>query len=525
MPGRVATFVICSKTPSSKSERSFSVAKMRAGTSIPALWETGISQTVSEIRTISIGTGTAHLPPAVLPQLYREVLRDRFPPQQLLPDPVTGELVSDAAAPVPFPLGPEDRLVPRLLRPREAGVVFPAHLLHPSPDHLEVQVLRERVEGDPDSEPSREGDLFLHGLPVVDLPSRHHRAAVVAVVRGGQVPPVGRHVDQDVLRRRVHRAVEGALQHLVARLPRLEGEVVGEEDEFMGEALPFAHDGGEVDEVVLIHLDDPKSLGGVRMEERPDERRFPGAARPPQKDVVRGEASKELPGVLLHHPFLLLDTEQVREVEGLDVPDRFEVSREGALPPVRGDALRPVDPGHGTRQQRLEGGKHPFQLCGQFRVRFHVHSCRRGLSLNAGTSPRRAGTSVRVPLRARTVPPEGLGRAPSATVAGSRRARTGRPRSRRRSTPPCPRRPPGSPFSRRNPRSCPWRRGRRTPSEACPPRRRTIYHHTPRSGTPGVARTNPPPRRAGPAASLREGPAGSSFPRTHTPRPIVGGDG
>src|SRR3972149_6674747 len=109
MPGRVATFVICSKTPSSNSERSFSVAKIRAGTSIPALWETGISQAVSERRTISTGTGPAP----------------------------------------------------------------------PPPDHLEVQVLRERVEGDPDPESPREGDLLLHGLPVVDLPVRDHRAAVV----------------------------------------------------------------------------------------------------------------------------------------------------------------------------------------------------------------------------------------------------------------------------------------------------------------------------------------------------------
>src|SRR5512143_3673293 len=498
---------------------------MRAGTSIPALWETGISQTVSEIRTISIGIGMAYLPTEVLFSFYPGALRDRFPLQQFLPDPVAGELVRDAAASVSLPLGPEDRLVPRLLRSREAAVVFPPHLLHPTPDHLDVQVLREQVEGDPDSEPSREGDLFLHGLPVVDLPIRHHRAAVVALVLGDQVSPVGRHVDQDVLRRRVHRAVEGALQHLVARLPRLEGEVVGEEDEFMGEPLHFVHDGGKGDEIVLVHLYDPKSLGGVRMEERPDERRFPGAARPPQKDVVRGEAGEELPGVLLHHPFLLLDAEQILEVEGLDVSDRFEVSREGALPPVRGEALRPVDPGHGARQQRFEGGKHPFQLCGQFRIRFHVHSCRRDLYLNAMTSPGTAATSVRVPLRARTVPPVTSGRAPAAIGAGSRRARTGRLRSRRQSTPSCPRRPPGSPFSRRNPRSCPWRRGRRTPSEACPPRNRTICHHTPRSGTPGVVRTIHPPPPAGPSASHREVPAVSSFPRKRTPRRTAGGDG
>src|SRR3989339_733879 len=78
MPGRVATFVICSKTPSSKAERSDSVAKMRAGTSIPGLWETGISQTVSEMRMISLGTGTARLPPAVLHPLYRGALSVAF---------------------------------------------------------------------------------------------------------------------------------------------------------------------------------------------------------------------------------------------------------------------------------------------------------------------------------------------------------------------------------------------------------------------------------------------------------------
>src|SRR6266498_2893760 len=157
---------------------------MRAGTSIPALWETGISQTVSEIRRISFGTDTVRLPPSALRQLYRGVLRDWLPPKKLLPDPVSGELVRDAAAPVPFPLGPEDRLLLRFLRPRETRAVFPAQHLHPPPDHLDVQVLRERVEGHPDPEPPREGDLLLHGLPVVDLSTRHHRAAVIALVLG-----------------------------------------------------------------------------------------------------------------------------------------------------------------------------------------------------------------------------------------------------------------------------------------------------------------------------------------------------
>src|SRR3989339_1282903 len=121
MPGRVATFVICSKTPSSKAERSDSVAKMRAGTSIPGLWETGISQTVSEMRMISLGTGTARLPPAVLHLLYRGALPDRFSPQQLLSDPVAGELIRDAAAPGPPSPGPEDPPAPPPPPPPGAG--------------------------------------------------------------------------------------------------------------------------------------------------------------------------------------------------------------------------------------------------------------------------------------------------------------------------------------------------------------------------------------------------------------------
>src|SRR5659263_243882 len=127
------------------------------------------------------------------------------------------------------------------------------------------------------------------------------------------------------------------------------------------------------------------------MEERPHERRFPGAARTPEKDVVRGEAGEELPGVLLHHPFLLLDAEQVFEEEVFDVSDRFEVSGERALPPVCGDALHPVDPGHGARQQRLEGGKHTFQLRGKFRVKFHGGSWDLDLFAQRGDVPANRG--------------------------------------------------------------------------------------------------------------------------------------
>src|SRR5580704_1769903 len=47
IPGRQATFVICSKTPWSISSRSFRVTNRRAGTRMPCLNVVGISQTVS----------------------------------------------------------------------------------------------------------------------------------------------------------------------------------------------------------------------------------------------------------------------------------------------------------------------------------------------------------------------------------------------------------------------------------------------------------------------------------------------
>jgi len=246
--------------------------------------------------------------------------------------------------------------------------------------------------------------------------------------------------------------------------------------------------------------------GGVSGKERPHERRFPGAARTPQENVVRGKAGEELPGVLLHDPFLLLDAEQILQAQVLDASDRFEVPREGPLPPVRGDALRPVDPrtgaGAASRGRKApasaarsvpvpvpwhlligpfgcaaseidalklrEERRHPDEFLrerGQFLTKIRVERLQPPL--------RDRGDPVRAPAIAPAMDP---------VVSAS---------------------PPGSRFSPRNPRRCPWRRRRRTPSGACPPRSRTIFHHTSRSGTPGTVRTNLPPPPALPRGAPR----------------------
>ncbi|OPZ23184.1 MAG: hypothetical protein BWZ02_03304 [Lentisphaerae bacterium ADurb.BinA184] len=57
MPGRAATWVICSKTPASIASSSLRVAYKRAGTRIPDWLAAGISQTASETWRIAFGGG------------------------------------------------------------------------------------------------------------------------------------------------------------------------------------------------------------------------------------------------------------------------------------------------------------------------------------------------------------------------------------------------------------------------------------------------------------------------------------
>jgi hypothetical protein len=106
---------------------------------------------------------------------------------------------------------------------------------------------------------------------VVDLSLDHHRAAVVARELRHEVPPVRGHVDEDVLGQGVDRPIQRALQHLVARVAGLEGEVVGEDDELERLRLHLVHDGRQAHEVVLVHLDDPEPLVRVGVEQRPDQ--------------------------------------------------------------------------------------------------------------------------------------------------------------------------------------------------------------------------------------------------------------
>jgi hypothetical protein len=125
----------------------------------------------------------------------------------------------------------------------------------------QVIVLVEGVEGQPQAEALGERDLLLGGLAGMDVSPAivlglqvlvHEFRHQVAAVRGG--------VEQQVVRRARHRAVEDALQRLVAGLARLEGKVVAEDDEALAATGDEVDDVGQVDEVVLVHLDQAQAL-------------------------------------------------------------------------------------------------------------------------------------------------------------------------------------------------------------------------------------------------------------------------
>src|SRR6266568_2996741 len=305
--------------------------------------------------------------------------------QEALADPVARELVGDAAASVPLLVGPGERRLLRLPGPIERRAHLLAQLRNPLPDHRQVLILREGVEGHPQAEAPGERDLLLYRLAVVDLVPDEHRSQVVRLELGEHVAPVGGDVDERVLRRRVHRPVQRALQHLVARLADLERDVVREEDEAVRLLADRVDDRRQAHQVVLVHLDDAQAIGRVGPEERADQGRLAGAARPPQQDVVGGIAGQELERVALHHPLLLVDPEQIGELDPLDARDRLQVPGEGAPPPVGGVAARPVDLRDRPREQHLERGEDAPELV------LDVGIDRHELTIAPAPKPGRAG--------------------------------------------------------------------------------------------------------------------------------------
>ena len=174
----------------------------------------------------------------------------------------------------------------------------------------------------------------------------------------------------------VDRPVERALQHLVARVAGLEGEVVGEDDELERLRLHLVDDGGEAHEVVLVHLDDPQPLVRVGVEQGADERGLAGAAHAPQQRVVgRAGPARNWRVFSSTDPLLRLDAEEVVEVDAPRCSGRAPSSRRrccGASSrrgrsPSRSSAT-------GLGRSGSSAARTPLQPLGQFGIEAHGSS-------------------------------------------------------------------------------------------------------------------------------------------------------
>jgi len=176
-----------------------------------------------------------------------------------------------------------------------------------------------------------------------------------------------------------------------------------------------------------------RSPRGRMRKERPHERRFPGAARTPQEDVVRGRPARNCRCSLqppVSAPRCRADPQaKVSTLPiGSSTPRRSAFASSRRRTPTSRSAARGAE-------QRLEGGKHPLQLRGQFRFPVPSHlldvlccvaseidalrpaksgDIRTSSSASADSSSRRSGASA------------------CSHRCGMRRPRTGRLRSRRR---------------------------------------------------------------------------------------------
>jgi len=209
-------------------------------------------------------------------------------------------------------------------------------------DDLEILVLLERVEREPQAEALGERDLLLDRLAVVDLAVDVVRFEILAHVLWQQVAAVGRSVDQHVLRRCVHGAVEYRLERFEARIIGLEGQIVAEEKEAFGPVVNPVDDVRQVDELGLVDLDDPQPFARVLIDERFDERRLAGTARAPQQRVVRGQTPDELTRVANELLLLTLDSLQVVEANAVGMVHGLHVAAAAMSAPSEGYRPRPL---------------------------------------------------------------------------------------------------------------------------------------------------------------------------------------
>ncbi|MCY1304970.1 hypothetical protein D9M70_547470 [compost metagenome] len=169
--------------------------------------------------------------------------------------------------------------------------------------------------------------------------------------------PVGRGVDQHVVARGGHRAVQHGLQRLVVALARLEGQVVAEHDEAFGPRGHQLDDIGQIAQVGLVHFDQAQAPVAVGRKHGLDQRALAGAAGAGHEHVIGGLLVDELLRVAVDDGLLALDVLKVFQVDARHVAHGIQPAARAALAPAEGVGA-PVDLGRSGRKPGFQLSQH-----------------------------------------------------------------------------------------------------------------------------------------------------------------------
>ena len=227
----------------------------------------------------------------------------------------------------------------------------------------QVLGLVEGVEGQPQSEAFGEGDLFLHGLPRMNLAFQHPRVAVVGQGFGHQVAAVGGGIDQDIFGRRADRAFQDSLQMLIARLVTGKRQVIAEQNAAFRSAMELAKQVGKLVQLRLADLDQPQTSRRIGRQHGLHQRRLACPSRAPQQGIVGGLTGQKLAGVALQDVFLPVEPEQI--IQGHDRWSGHRLEGAPSIPPAAptpGRGLRQIDRcGGGGGQPGFQPVRQPMQ--------------------------------------------------------------------------------------------------------------------------------------------------------------------
>ena len=134
-----------------------------------------------------------------------------------------------------------------------------------------------------DAEPCHKGKFLLHRVVCVQL---FVSLLLVPEALPDQMAAVRGGVDEHIVRLSLQSALDDRLQVFVFDFKLLEGEVVHVDDKFIIPVLDLGDDIVEVLELMLVHLDHPKALVIVFIEDSLDGGGFPGSRVPEEKAVV-----------------------------------------------------------------------------------------------------------------------------------------------------------------------------------------------------------------------------------------------